>query len=104
MPSSSSPYSGSPKKSSVSAWQERLVEACRECNIGPPDFQVVSDQRGGRTAWSSRVSVYGYVFAARYWYDGKNVNNAKEDAAELALTWLTGGSNPSSPSTSRSGW
>ena len=113
------------------------LEACRECNIDPPDFQVVSDQRGlcrspmlaafvvpisklfpqltrvtvclpfctgGRTAWSSRVSVYGYVFSARYWYDGKNVNNAKEDAAEMALAWLTRGSDTSSPPTTRSGW
>jgi hypothetical protein len=34
------------------------------------------------------VTVYGSVHAARFWYDGKNVNNAKEDAAEVALQWL----------------
>lgn len=58
---------------------------------------------GGRTAWSSRVTVHGSVHNARYWYDGKNLNNAKEDAAEVALTWLNG-SNPSSPSTTKGGW
>jgi len=53
---------------------------------------------GGRTAWSSTVTVYGQSFAARYWYDGKNLNNAKEDAAEMALTWLNGGSGSGSGS------
>ena len=82
---------------------------------------------GGRTAWSSTVTVYGSVHSARFWYDGKNVNNAKEDAAEVALQWLSNsssssatgvaaagsgsanggsgsGSVASSPATSRSGW
>ena len=59
---------------------------------------------GGRTAWSSRVTVGGQSLSARYWYDGKNLNNAKEDAAEVAVNWLNVNSNPSSPSTSRSGW
>jgi hypothetical protein len=59
---------------------------------------------GGRTAWSSRVTVHGAVHNARFWYDGKNLNNAKEDAAEVAYHWLTN-SNDSSPSNnSRGGW
>ncbi|CRK22193.1 hypothetical protein HYQ45_011948 [Verticillium longisporum] len=84
-------------------WQDRLEDACREANIMPPVFQIVSDRRGGRTAWSSRVTVHGRTHSARFWYDGKNLNNAKEDAAELALNYLTT-SNPSSPSTSRGSW
>ncbi|KAJ5996496.1 hypothetical protein N7522_008156 [Penicillium canescens] len=45
---------------------------------------------GGRTAWSSTVTVQGIptAIAARYWYDGQFVNNAKEDAAEVALKLL----------------
>jgi len=43
---------------------------------------------GGRTAWSSRVKVQGRTFGARYWYDGNYVNNAREDAAEVALMVL----------------
>ncbi|PGH02366.1 hypothetical protein GX51_04674 [Blastomyces parvus] len=43
---------------------------------------------GGRTAWSSTVTIHGTTFAARYFYDGQNTNNAKEDAAEVALTAL----------------
>lgn len=43
---------------------------------------------GGRTAWSARVTVYGRVHNAKFWYDGKNVRNAKEDAAEVALNYL----------------
>ncbi|CAL5869428.1 uncharacterized protein PFLUO_LOCUS3657 [Penicillium psychrofluorescens] len=45
--------------------------------------------QGGRTAWSSTVSIQGYQnIAARYWYDGQYINNAKEDAAEVALKVL----------------
>ncbi|MCJ1227602.1 hypothetical protein MMC12_004258 [Toensbergia leucococca] len=55
----------------------------------PPVFNIVSDRRGGRTAWSSTVTISGHHIAARYWYDGQYVNNAKEDAAEVALQHLT---------------
>ncbi|KAK4443574.1 hypothetical protein QBC34DRAFT_386105 [Podospora aff. communis PSN243] len=82
-------------------WQDKLRQACRELQVQEPIFQLVSDRRGGRTAWSSKVTVYGTELSARFWYDGKNTNNAKEDAAEVALTWLNGSS---SPSTSRGGW
>ncbi|KAK4201581.1 hypothetical protein QBC40DRAFT_59935 [Triangularia verruculosa] len=91
--------------SSKSPWQDCLTQTCLDLGVQAPVFQVVSDRRGGRTAWSSRVTVHGSTISARFWYDGKNLNNAKEDAAEVALTWLNGGSsNPSSPSTTRSGW
>jgi hypothetical protein len=51
---------------------------------------------GGRTAWSSTVTIPSansasqQVVQARYWYDGQYVHNAKEDAAEVALRLLTG--------------
>ncbi|KKZ63078.1 hypothetical protein GX50_07551 [[Emmonsia] crescens] len=54
--------------------------------------------QGGRTAWSSTVTIQGSSFAARYFYDGQNTNNAKEDAAEVALTALR--SQGGSPTTS----
>ncbi|KAI1267939.1 hypothetical protein F5Y18DRAFT_424244 [Xylariaceae sp. FL1019] len=76
----------------TSPWQDRLEEVCREYQIHPPDYQLVSDRRGGRTAWSSVVVVYGKRIEARYWYDGNNLNNAREDAAEAALTWLANSS------------
>ncbi|KAI1813846.1 hypothetical protein GGS20DRAFT_586067 [Poronia punctata] len=44
---------------------------------------------GGRTAWSSVVTVCNQRIEARYWYDGNNLNNAREDAAEVALNWLS---------------
>jgi hypothetical protein len=60
----------------------------------------IADLRtGGRTAWSSTVTVHGSSFKARFWYDGKNLNNAKEDAAEVAYNWLA---QPSSPATTNS--
>ncbi|QPG94452.1 hypothetical protein C2857_006097 [Epichloe festucae Fl1] len=74
--------------SSLCSWQERLEEFCRDSQLMPPVFQIVSDRRGGRTAWSSRVTVHGQTLAARFWYDGKNLNNAREDAAERAVNWL----------------
>ncbi|KAH7019453.1 hypothetical protein EDB80DRAFT_870101 [Ilyonectria destructans] len=81
----------------VRPWQERLEVVCRDAQLRPPVFQIVSDRRGGRTAWSSRVTVHGKTLSARYWYDGKNLNNAREDAAECAVSWLTTPSNDSSP-------
>ncbi|QSS66797.1 hypothetical protein I7I51_03009 [Histoplasma capsulatum] len=63
--------------------------------IQAPVFNLMSDRRGGRTAWSSTVTIQGRCFAARYFYDGQNTNNAKEDAAEVALTALRSqGGNP----------
>ncbi|TQS31410.1 hypothetical protein Golomagni_08304 [Golovinomyces magnicellulatus] len=61
---------------------------CRESQIATPVFQLISDRRGGRTAWSSRVTINTKTISARYWYDGKNVNIMKEDAAECAVNWL----------------
>ncbi|KAG5949447.1 hypothetical protein E4U53_005876 [Claviceps sorghi] len=86
-PSPTYSSSGS-SRSSICSWQERLEEFCRDAQLMPPVFQIVSDRRGGRTAWSSRVTVHGQTLAARYWYDGKNLNNAREDAAECAINWL----------------
>ncbi|KAI1427843.1 hypothetical protein F5Y12DRAFT_711766 [Xylaria sp. FL1777] len=93
----------------TSPWQDRLEEVCRDYQIQPPDYQLVSDRRGksltttiiivflcGRTAWSSVVVVYGKRIEARYWYDGNNLNNAREDAAEAALHWLSNSSGLSS--------
>ncbi|KAF3761801.1 hypothetical protein M406DRAFT_235225, partial [Cryphonectria parasitica EP155] len=62
--------------------------ACREYGMAVPVFHIFSDRRGGRTAWSSRVTVCGQTVSARYWYDGKNLNNAREDAAEVALNCI----------------
>jgi len=69
-------------------WQEQLQDHCRKAQMQPPVFNIVSDRRGGRTAWSSTVTIQGQNIAARYWYDGQYINNAKEDAAEVALMQL----------------
>ncbi|OTA54224.1 hypothetical protein K449DRAFT_426433 [Hypoxylon sp. EC38] len=93
----------SQQQTSSTPWQDRLAEVCREYQIQAPHFQIVSDRRvqlaghqlahsrclGGRTAWSSIVTVYGKRIEARYWYDGRNITNAREDAAEAALNWLS---------------
>ncbi|EMF13694.1 uncharacterized protein SEPMUDRAFT_125411 [Sphaerulina musiva SO2202] len=68
--------------------QERLISFCRQQGARTPNFQIVSDRRGGRTAWSCVVTVQGTQVPARFWYDGQYVNNAKEDAAEKALQML----------------
>lgn len=70
------------------SWQDQLREYCLRTKLQPPVFSIVSDRRGGRTAWSSTVTVQGQNIAARYWYDGQYINNAKEDAAEVALMRL----------------
>jgi hypothetical protein len=48
------------------------------------------------------VTVYNQLHTARFWYDGKNLNNAREDAAEVAYTWLTNPPSASSGSSSSS--
>lgn len=53
------------------------------------DFELVANVLvGGRTAWSATVTVQGYNLAARYWYDGQYIENAKDDAAEVMITKL----------------
>ncbi|EAS29896.3 uncharacterized protein CIMG_08642 [Coccidioides immitis RS] len=69
-------------------WQEKLQDYCKLSQLPEPVFSLVSDRRGGRTAWSSSVTIQGTNFAARYFYDGQYLHNAKEDAAEVALTCL----------------
>jgi hypothetical protein len=82
-------------------WQTHLEVVCQSISIEAPVFQDFSDRRGGRTAWSSTVTVYGRDVPSRFWYDGKNINNAREDAAECAVKWLTGSDSGSSPSRNR---
>jgi len=69
-------------------WQEELAAECRKLRLPTPQFNIVSDRRGGRTAWSATVTIHGQNLAARYWYDGQYIHNAKEDAAEVACTKL----------------
>ncbi|KAH8690894.1 hypothetical protein BGW36DRAFT_306805 [Talaromyces proteolyticus] len=78
----------SPQGNSRPSWQKQLEDHCKEFSLAAPVFNIVSDRRGGRTAWSSTVTVAGRSIAARYWYDGQYINNAKEDAAEVALMQL----------------
>ncbi|KAF2443053.1 hypothetical protein P171DRAFT_487007 [Karstenula rhodostoma CBS 690.94] len=44
----------------------------------------------GRTAWSSIVLIQGAHHSARFWYSGERLEQAREDAAEVALRNLTG--------------
>lgn len=76
--------------STSGSWQEQLLDYCNARQFRPPVFSISSDRRGGRTAWSSAVTVEGQLVNARFWYDGQNVHNAKEDAAEVALKRLQG--------------
>lgn len=99
MPSASNPKKLETPNKGV--WQTRLEDACKEYKITAPKYELASDRRGGRTAWSSSVTVYGSVHSARFWYDGNNIHNAREDAAEVAYNWLK---TPSSSPQSSTGW
>ncbi|RPA72486.1 hypothetical protein BJ508DRAFT_199409, partial [Ascobolus immersus RN42] len=73
--------------------------------IDIPKYELLSDRRGGRTAWSARVTLtrqvgnnrYAEVFQADFWYDGSQENNAYEDAARVAFQKMGRGSPPMSP-------
>lgn len=72
----------------ATSFEERLKQYCIRAQIPPPIFQIISDRRGGRTAWSCIVIVAGLTIAATFWYDGKYLDQAREDAAEVALQTL----------------
>ncbi|KZF25542.1 hypothetical protein L228DRAFT_266008 [Xylona heveae TC161] len=95
-----------------SSWQERLQGVSEPLESAPPTRATIMTPppdptyRGaqcGRTAWSSTVTVSpsnahnAMTISARYWYDGQYVNNAKEDAAEVALQTLQGAQGIRSP-------
>jgi hypothetical protein len=69
----------------LSRWQARLLDILQSQKV---EFQVYSDRRGGRTAWSAKIIVDGCEFKARYWYDGNFINNAYEDVAEVVVKIL----------------
>ncbi|KAF2013040.1 hypothetical protein BU24DRAFT_351435 [Aaosphaeria arxii CBS 175.79] len=71
-------------------WSQRLRDHCTIRGIGDPSWQEISDRRGGRTAWSSVCQINGSQYQARFWYDGTFADQAREDAAEVALRALTG--------------
>jgi len=70
-------------------WQRLLKETCVAKNLPCPTFEISSDRRGGRTAWTAIAVVSGIKVPARFWYDGKFMDNAKEDAAEVAYFLCT---------------
>jgi len=87
-PSASSGTASVSSPVAQSQYQDKLITYCRE--VSPrtplsPNYQIISDRRGGRTAWSCTVTVGSQTVHARFWYDGQYVNNAREDAAERAL-------------------
>ncbi|OXV08018.1 hypothetical protein Egran_04218 [Elaphomyces granulatus] len=64
----------------------RPKQTCKQpVFILPSHILLGSTNSCGRTAWSSTVTIQGRNIAARYWYDGDYINNAKEDAAEVAI-------------------
>ncbi|KAF2684396.1 hypothetical protein K458DRAFT_417981 [Lentithecium fluviatile CBS 122367] len=74
-------------------WSQRLREHCAARGFSEPAWQDISDRRGGRTAWSCIVNVQGQHHPARFWYDGAFMQQAREDAAEMALRNITGYAN-----------
>ncbi|CEL02388.1 hypothetical protein BJX68DRAFT_219627 [Aspergillus pseudodeflectus] len=72
-------------------WRMKLQFYCDKTSVAPPIYNTFSDRRGGRTAWSCSVVVHGTTFHSRYWFDGEYVENAMEDAAEVAIKVLDPG-------------
>lgn len=73
-----------------SFWQDKLDDYCSTTSRPSPTYNISSDRRGKRTAWSCTVDVpNGPKVPALYWYDGQHVNGAKEDAAEQACLLIS---------------
>jgi len=79
------PNQGVADSEQLGPWQEQLKQFCSTHGMAPPVYHIASDRRGGRTAWSSAVDVHGSTYNACFWYDGKYIENAKEDAANVAI-------------------
>jgi len=72
-----------------SPWQDKLADQCRKLGLPIPVYRLASDRRGFRIPWSAEVEIPNILLAfARMWYDGDHINNAKEDAAEVAFIKL----------------
>ncbi|KAE8133726.1 hypothetical protein BDV38DRAFT_257313 [Aspergillus pseudotamarii] len=70
------------------SWQDQLKIYCKNHRLSEPVFNIFTESRGKRTAWSCVVRVQAKEYPAQFWYDGDHLNNAKEDAAEKALKVL----------------
>ena len=68
--------------------KDQLDNLCRARRLSPPQYTMLSDRRGGRTAWSCQLILLSKVILARFWYDGTNSLSAVEDAAQQALQFL----------------
>ncbi|KAF2455132.1 hypothetical protein BDY21DRAFT_79644 [Lineolata rhizophorae] len=79
---------GSTTPTASTYWQDKLRDLCNTAQYRQPVYNISSDRRGGRTAWSCTIEVEGRRIPARYWYDGNFIHNAREDAAEMALQYL----------------
>ncbi|KAK3697965.1 hypothetical protein LTR37_017189 [Vermiconidia calcicola] len=86
--SSGSSHSPNGSSGGQTPYQDQLTGFCRSNGLRTPTWQIVSDRRGGRTAWSCTVNIQGQSISARFWYDGQYVNSAREDAAQIALERL----------------
>lgn len=73
------------------SWMLKLQTLCHARGLGEPTYQDVSDRRGGRTAWSTVVVIRGATYPARFWYDGAYLDQARQDAAEVAHNTITAG-------------
>ncbi|KUI65672.1 hypothetical protein VM1G_11311 [Cytospora mali] len=64
-------------------WHQSLLETCN--NESKPQYFLVTDNRGKRTAWTVYLKVGGSTYMADYWYDYDHLYNGFENAAENAL-------------------
>ncbi|KAF2746389.1 hypothetical protein M011DRAFT_468860 [Sporormia fimetaria CBS 119925] len=71
-------------------WRDLLKAHCAVRGLPEPRLQDVSDRRGGRTAWTCRAEFNGTVINALYHYELQRLEQAREDAAEQAVRYLTG--------------
>ncbi|KAI5789015.1 hypothetical protein EDC01DRAFT_123459 [Geopyxis carbonaria] len=84
----------------IGEWEKKVLKYCSINNVEVPRFELMSDRRGGRTAWSCQIKRTAHaqyhtctldrepaIATARYWYSG--TENAYEDAAEVLYKMWT---------------
>lgn len=65
----------------IRLYQDQLDAFCVNNGLTLPSIQLLSNRRGGRTAWTAYLDFEGQRIEAGYWYDRGEVDKAREEVA-----------------------
>ncbi|XHG01957.1 hypothetical protein AWENTII_005323 [Aspergillus wentii] len=75
-------------------WQANLEAYCRQNNIQPPEYKFKYENNYGKVCWTCVVHVHDEKIPVQRWYNLDSIEQAKEDAANVAWIKLDGNKFP----------